>query len=104
MVCYFTILIFRRISANELVASELFKKLTWINTWIDFIVISCVSSLLIYAAYKGLRFIRPYGGVSTYTGLTVVTGCALAASAYTIIYVSYFWPRLLMALLSVFGL
>ena len=82
-------------SANELLAGELLKKLTLVNAWFNFIIISCFSSLLIYAAYKGLRYIRPYGGACTFAGLTVVTGFALAASAYTIVYVSHVWWRLL---------
>jgi len=82
---------------------ELFEKLSRLNVCIDFIIISCVSSLLIYAAYKGFRYIRPFGGVAVFAGLSVIAGLALTASAYTIVYVSYFWPRLLMALLSVCG-
>jgi hypothetical protein len=76
---------------------ELFEKLSRLNICIDFIIFSCVSSLLIYAAYKGFRYIRPYGGAFTFAGLSVVTAFALAASAYTIIYVSNVWWRLLPA-------
>ena len=76
---------------------ELFEKLSRLNICIDFIIFSCVSSLLIYAAYKGFRYIRSYGGAFTFAGLSVVTAFALAASAYTIIYVSNVWWRLLPA-------
>ena len=83
---------------------ELLAKLSRLNVCIDSIIISCVSSLLIYAAYKGFRYIRPFGGVVVYAGLSVIGGLALMASAYTIVYVSYFWPDLILELLNVFGL
>lgn len=83
---------------------ELLEKLSRLNIWIEFIIISCISSLLIYTAYKGFRYIRPFGGVFLFAGLSVIATLALMASGYTIIYISYFWPDLMLELLNVFGL
>jgi hypothetical protein len=86
-----------------LVAGVIIEKLSRLNIWVEFLIIFCISSLLVYAAYKGFRYIRPFGGMFLFVGVSVIATLALMASGYTVVYISYYWPDLILGLLDIFG-
>jgi hypothetical protein len=67
---------------------------------VDIIFLACISSLLLYPAYWGLRNIKPLGRISVYFGLTIITIVAAKATAYFFIYTYYWWPSAFLYILG----